>query len=215
MTILLCAVIAALLGGLGPEILARLPEPLEPDPGKPLYADLGRRAGLRWWLALGSGMLAAFAGWAIGEPRLLPVWVLLAAFTPLLAHIDAATHLLPFYIVAPLYVASWLAVGISALLMSDPQVLWHALVGNLALFGSYFVVGLVGPMGYGDVRLSAVLGVALGPLGLQPAFCGVLFGLVLGALFGLLFLIAGRATSKTPIAFGPYLLLGAFGALLV
>src|SRR5690606_10040551 len=111
-----------------------------------------------------AAVLAAIAAATITEPRLLPVWIPIAAATPVLAWVDWKVHLLPYLIVAPLYVVTWLLVGVSALVMQDASVLLHALFGNLGVFGFYFFLGLLGPMGYGDIRLSAVVGVALGPL---------------------------------------------------
>lgn len=212
------AVSAGLLGAVSPQLLARLPEPEgEPEPDMPTkipYVQLAAARGLWWKLALAAAVLGAIAAATISEPRLLPVWIPIAAATPVLAYVDYRVHLLPYLIVAPLYVVSWLLIGVSALLMGDWHVLLHALFGNLAVFGFYFLLALIGPMGYGDVRLSAVVGVALGPLGVVATFYGVFFGMVLGAVIGLI-LVRGRLGSKTPIAFGPYLLLGAFAALWV
>ncbi|MCD9153056.1 prepilin peptidase [Aeromicrobium duanguangcaii] len=215
---ILAIVLAGLLGGISPRLLARLPEPTaEPDPDMPEkieYAILGATPRLALWLAVTAAALAAIAAATISEPKLLPVWIPIAAATPVLAWVDWKVHLLPYLIVAPLYVVTWLLVGVSALLMQDASVLLHALLGNLAVFGFYFVLGVIGPMGYGDVRLSAVVGVALGPLGVVATFYGVFFGMVIGAIVGLV-LVRGRLGTKTPIAFGPYLLLGAFAALWV
>lgn len=216
--VVVSAVLAGLLGAVSPRLLARLPEPPgEPDPDMPPkipYAELGREPALAWKFAIPAAALAALAALTITEPKLLPVWIPIAAATPVLAWVDWKVHLLPFFIVAPLYVVSWLLVAVSAVWMQDGQVLLHALLGNLAVFGGYFLLGLVGPMGYGDIRLSAVLGVGLGPLGAAATFAGVFFGLVIGAVAGLI-LVGGRIGTKTPIAFGPYLLLGAFAALWV
>lgn len=218
MSILLCAVLAGLLAAISPWLLARLPEPTaEPEPDMPvkiLYSELARVPRLGLWMALPAAALGAVAAATITEPRLLPVWIPIAAATPVLAWVDWKVHLLPYLIVAPLYVVSWLLIGVSALWLQDAWVLLHALVGNVAVFGFYFVLGLIGPMGYGDVRLSAVVGLALGPLGLVATFYGLFFGLVIGAVAGLI-LVRGRLGNQTPIAFGPYLLLGAFAALWV
>ncbi len=215
---LIAAVLAGLLAALSPRLLARLPEPeLEPEPDMPAkipYPELAGEPGLWWKLAIPAAVLGAIAGATITEPKLLPVWIPIAAATPVLAWVDWKVHLLPYRIVAPLYVLTWLLLAACALWMGDWTVLLHALYGNLAVFGFYFVLGLVGPMGYGDVRLSAVMGAALGPLGFVATFYGVFFGMVIGAVTGLV-LVRGRLGQKTPIAFGPYLLVGAFAALWV
>lgn len=210
--------LAGLMGAASPLLLARLPEPeREPDadmPEKILYRELAAAPRLGLWLAIAAAALGAIAAATISEPKLLPVWIPIAAATPVLAWVDWKVHLLPYLVVAPLYVVSWLLVGVSAWWLQDASVLLHALYGNLAIFGFYFVLGLIGPMGYGDIRLSAVLGVALGPLGYLASFYGVFFGMLFGAVVGIV-LVRGRLGSGTPIAFGPYLLLGAFAALWV
>ncbi|WP_313410043.1 prepilin peptidase [Aeromicrobium sp.] len=216
--VLLSAVLAGALALVSPLLLARLPEPtLEPEPDMPekiAYAVLAATPRLGLWLALPAAALAAIAAATISEPKLLPVWIPIAAATPVLAWVDWKVHLLPYLIVAPLYVVTWLLVGASALWLQDASVLLHALIGNVVVFGFYFLLGLFGPMGYGDIRLSAVLGVALGPLGYVTTFYGVFLGMVIGAVVGLI-LVRGRLGTQTPIAFGPYLLLGAFAALWV
>lgn len=210
--------LAGLLAALSPRVLARLPEPTaEPEPDLPPkipYTELAAVPRLGLWLALPATALAAVAAVTISEPELLAVWVPIAAATPVLAWVDWKVHLLPYLIVAPLYVLTWLLTGLGALLMRDASVLLGALVGNVLVFGFYLVLSLIGPMGYGDVRLSAVVGVALGPLGLVATYYGVFFGLCIGAVVGLV-LVRGRLGRKTPIAFGPYLLLGAFAAIWV
>ncbi|GAA3527239.1 hypothetical protein AFL01nite_03870 [Aeromicrobium flavum] len=217
-SILVSALLAGLLAAVSPLLLSRLPEPTaEPEPDMPVkipYVELGAVPRLGLWLALPAAVLGAVAAATITEPRLLPVWIPIAAATPVLAWVDWKVHLLPYLIVAPLYVLSWLLIGVSALWMQDASVLLHALYGNLGVFGFYFVLGLLGPMGYGDIRLSAVVGVGLGPLGFIATFYGLFFGLVIGAIAGLV-LVRGRLGNQTPIAFGPYLLLGAFAALWV
>ena len=60
-------------------------------------------------------------------------------------------------------------------------------------------------LGLGDVKFSALIGGALGPLG-GVAAIGAAF--VLGAGISLVGLTAGRLTRGTPIRFGPYLLAG-------
>ncbi len=216
MPILWSALAAGLLAWLSPVALARLPEPTgEPEPDMPPkipYAELATTPRLAPLLALAAAALGALAAATISEPRLVLPWIPIAAATPVLAWVDWKVHLLPFWIVAPLYVVTWLLVGVGAAWLGDASVLLHALGGNLAVFGFYLLLGLVGPMGYGDIRLAAVLGVALGPLGVVATFYGVFFGMVLGAVVGLV-LVRGRLGSQTPIAFGPYLLLGAFAAL--
>ena len=238
MIALVSGLAAALLAAFGPWVLRVLPEPPapeelaeleepdvvgeseEPEPDKILYADLGSRPRLGLWLALAAGVYGGLAGWWISEPKLLPVWILLAAVGVLLAYVDWHTHLLPYLIVAPTWVASWILIAGSALWLKDIDVLKHALYGNLIVFGSFWLLYLIakilvgGAFGYGDVRLSAVLGVVLGPLGVTPTFVGIYAGFALGAVIGLI-RQRGRLRGQAPLAFGPFMVFGALFALLL
>lgn len=91
------------------------------------------------------------------------------------------------------------------------------LYGALALGAGYFVLWLVNPagMGFGDVKLAPTLGLALGWYGWPTLVAGTFAGLLLGALAGLTLLATRRADRKTPIPFGPFMLLGALGALML
>ena len=212
-----------MLGALGPLALRRLPEPLddetgEPDPDKITYATLAGTPRLSWWLALGAAMYGAIAAVFLDEKAFVPAWVVLGAFGVLLAFIDAKTHLLPRYLVWPLYVLMWLGVALAALLRSDTQILLHALYGNLIVFAAFVLLYVVaalffrGGFGYGDVRLSAALGVLLGPLGMVATFAGIYAGFALGAVIGLA-RNRGRMRGQAALAFGPFMILGALAAL--
>ena len=60
-------------------------------------------------------------------------------------------------------------------------------------------------LGFGDVKLAAVIGAGFGPID-GPAAIGVAF--VLGAGVSLTMVAAGRLDRKDPVQFGPYLLAG-------
>lgn len=88
----------------------------------------------------------------------------------------------------------------------DTTALVRSLAGSVASFAFFFVQWFIYPrgLGYGDVRLSGLLGMALGWLGWAPLVPGVLVGLVLGAVWGLLWV---RRRRHFP--FGPFMMLGA------
>jgi leader peptidase (prepilin peptidase)/N-methyltransferase len=64
-------------------------------------------------------------------------------------------------------------------------------------------------MGLGDVKLAGLLGLALGWLGWGPSVLGLFAGFAVGAVVGVGLLASGRVTRRTPIAHGPFLLVGA------
>ena len=191
-----------------------LPEPAEPEADKIPYLEVARIRGIRWWLAIPAAAGAAVVAWRIEVPELVPVWVVLAGVGSWLAFVDWHTRYLPFVLVTPLYVVVLVLVAIGALWARDLDLLVHALIGNVALYAVYRLMHWVagryfgGAFGYGDVRLSAVLGLALGALGagetLVGGYAGFLLGGVLGAVLARLKVVDGSG-----FAFGPYMLLGA------
>ena len=66
-------------------------------------------------------------------------------------------------------------------------------------------------MGFGDAELALAIILFLGPL---LGVAALLFAFWLGALFGILLIALGRARLKSDIPFGPFLVAGAFVAML-
>jgi leader peptidase (prepilin peptidase)/N-methyltransferase len=214
LTIVLAALAAALIGAAGPDVLRRVPEPPEPDDGKLPYAVLSELRLLRLGLAVGAAAMAAVVAWRIDDPELLPVWVVLAGVGSWLAFVDWHTRLLPYAIVAPLYVVTLLLVALGALLLDDRDVLVHALVANVVVYVVFRVFHWIaqrffgGAFGYGDVRLAGVLAPALGALGTSEVLVGMYGGFVLGAVGGVV-LSRLRLVDPAGFAFGPYMVVGA------
>ncbi len=70
-------------------------------------------------------------------------------------------------------------------------------------------------MGFGDVKLAGVLGLHLGWLGWGQLALGAFLAFFLGGVVGLALIATGRATRKSAIPFGPFMLVGALVAVLV
>lgn len=147
----------------------------------------------------------------LGVTRVLPAFLYLAAIGVALALIDVDVQRLPDSIVLPSYL-----VGL-ALLLLDPVwgLLGRSLLAMVALLAFYFLLALIHPggIGYGDVKLAGLLGLYLGWLGWSAVLIGTFAGFVFGGLVGAGLLLTGRATRKSAIAFGPYMLAGAMLAL--
>ena len=66
-------------------------------------------------------------------------------------------------------------------------------------------------MGFGDVKLAALLGLYLGWLGWSSVAVGAFAGFLLGGVVGVALIVARRgAGRKSRIPFGPFMLAGAF-----
>jgi leader peptidase (prepilin peptidase)/N-methyltransferase len=126
--------------------------------------------------------------------------------------IDIDTHTLPNRIVLPSLAVGTVLLGAAAVVGSDPSALLRAVIGSASLFLFYLVLALAYPrgMGFGDVKLAAVIGLYLGYLGWGELVVGAFGAFFVGGLFGLLLMVFRRATRKTSIPFGPWMLGGAW-----
>jgi leader peptidase (prepilin peptidase)/N-methyltransferase len=162
--------------------------------------------------ALVFGLLA----WRLGADAALPAFLYLGAVGVALALIDIDVHRLPNAIVLPSYVIGAGLLGVAVLVDGDGHAALRTLIGAIALFGFYFLLALVYPsgMGFGDVKLAGVLGMYLGWLGYAQLVVGGFLGFLLGGVIGGGLMLMGRAGRKTKIPFGPFMLSGAFVAIL-
>jgi len=134
-----------------------------------------------------------------------------------LSAVDWATYRLPV-LFNHLTLGAVLLGEVTAILAgSSVTHLLVALAAGLAGFLFFFLVHLLSPkgMGFGDVRLAGVVGVACGWFGGGVTFLAFLTALVSGALFGLVAMVITGQGRKTKIPLGPFLALGALVALLL
>ena len=123
---------------------------------------------------------------------------------------------MPSAIIWPTYgVVTVLLVAASAA-SGDWHALLRALIAGAVTFALFWVLWWVYPsgLGFGDVRLSGLLGGALGWLGWAEVITGVYGGFLLGAILGLL-LVALKVFHRKVFAFGPFMLAGAVVGVLI
>ncbi|NYE20681.1 prepilin peptidase [Microbacterium immunditiarum] len=135
-----------------------------------------------------------------------------AAISVVLTLIDIRTHRLPNRIVLPSYVVAGVLLATAAVLSGDLVALLRAVIGMAALYVFYFTLRLVRPsgMGGGDVKLAGLIGLYLGWIGWGALAVGAFAAFLLGGLFGVVIMLAGRAGRKTAIPFGPWMIAGAW-----
>ncbi|MFJ3235174.1 prepilin peptidase [Streptomyces sp. NPDC086787] len=162
-----------------------------------------------------AAVCAALAA-ATGTRPELGAWLLLAPVGVLLAVVDFRVRRLPDPLTLPLAGAALALLGLAALLPEHAGHWLTALYGALALCAGYFALFLINPAGmaFGDVKLALGVGATLGWYGWPTVMLGTFAGFVLGALYAGVLVVAGRAGRKSAIAFGPFLLAGAFVGLL-
>jgi leader peptidase (prepilin peptidase)/N-methyltransferase len=179
-------------------------EPKEP------YAAIAALPGLKPRCSLVGGLVAGLVGARLGwDWAVLPLLYLVPVGVAL-AVVDWRTRLLPTRVIAPSYAVVAMLALLAAALAGDWGAALRALAGWAVAGGTFFVLWFVHPrgMGYGDVRLSGVLGIALGFLGWAELLTGVYAGFLLGGVGGLL-LSALRIVDRKGYPFGPFMLAGA------
>lgn len=214
--ILVGLVLCGLAGLLVPTLVARVPEPeVDPDldPPKETYDAIAALPGLIWKSALASALAGALVGAEVGLDWPLLLLLPLVPVGVALAVIDWRTMLLPTRIVAPSYVLVVALVLLTWALSGearDTDDLARAGWGWLVYGGSFFVLWFIHPrgLGYGDVRLAGVLGIALGYLGWGEVLVGLYAGFLLGGVGGGLLSLL-RIVERRAFPFGPFMLVGA------
>ncbi|MGW5619177.1 prepilin peptidase [Streptomyces sp. NPDC003877] len=168
-------------------------------------------------LAIATAAVCAALAAATGTRPELAVWLLLAPAGVLLTVVDFRVRRLPDPLTLPFAATALALLGLTALVPEHAGRWTTALLGSLALGGGYFVLFLINPagMGFGDVKLALGAGAVLGWYGWATVMLGTLAGFLLGALYGLALVLTRRATRKTAIPFGPFLITGALLGLLV
>lgn len=158
-----------------------------------------------------------------GPSPALPAFCYLAGIGVPLAVIDARCQRLPDTLTLPSYPVALALLGFATLLLPDGTSHFRdALAGMALTWGVFLLQVLLYPsgLGWGDVKLSGLLGLYLGWLGGGGLGQGALVvGLFLGYLFaaaaGLALIAARRASRKSRLPFGPYLLAGTLTAILL
>lgn len=150
----------------------------------------------------------------------LPAYLYLAAVGIALSMIDLDVKRLPDALTLPSYGVGVVLLGAAS--VSEPYLLFRALLGATAMFALYFALCFAYPagMGFGDVKLSGVLGLYTAWLGWDVWGAGLMLGFLLGGVFGIGLILARRGGRKTAVPFGPFMIIGAlvavfFGAELV
>ncbi|HWL01223.1 MAG TPA: A24 family peptidase [Microbacteriaceae bacterium] len=136
----------------------------------------------------------------------------LAAASIALAVIDIRTKRLPDRIVLPTLVVLAVLLAASAAVSGDLSSILRALAGAAVLFLLYLLISIAsgGGMGFGDVKLAAVLGLATAWVGWDALVVGTAAAFVLGGLFGLVLLLLRRTDRRSAVPFGPWMLAGAW-----
>ena len=156
---------------------------------------------------------AAALGLALGWSWPLLYLLPLVPVSVALAVVDWHTRILPSRLIHPAYLLVGVGVVVSWLLAGRPDgwsALARAAVGAAGVFVLFYLAWFVHPrgMGFGDVRLSGLLGLTLASLGWSELVVGLYAGFLLGGVLGGLLSLAGLVPRRG-YPFGPFLVAGA------
>jgi leader peptidase (prepilin peptidase)/N-methyltransferase len=211
-----CALVGLVVGWLLDPVITRVPrrQPVfGPAAADELPSSPARRVGIAVLCgALFGGMAARFEdSWA------LPAYLVLTAALVALAYIDLEHYILPNRIVYPLAGVMVVLLGLASLADDDLDAFTRALLAGLIAFAFFFVLHLVSPrsMGFGDVKLSFTLGLALGFIGWGEVVLGLFLGFFYGAVIGIILIVTRVRSRSEAVPFGPFLAAGTLTAILV
>jgi leader peptidase (prepilin peptidase)/N-methyltransferase len=185
-------------------------------PEKVPYAEIAAAPRLGWWTAAWSALFGAAFGAALGWTGALLYLVPLVPIGVALIIVDWRTTRLPTKVIYPTYLLMAVLIPAAALVDGDLDSLYRAGWGWL-IIGAWFWIfwWLFNAWGFGDVRLSRVLGPALGYLGWYEMLMGLaLIVVVVGGIGGLI-VIAVRRNARGRVPYGPFMLIGAALAVVI
>lgn len=138
------------------------------------------------------------------------------AVSLLLIRVDIREHRLPDAIVLPASLGLGALLALAAIAAGDAAPLGRAAAGGLALFGFHLALRALFPsgLGGGDVKLATLLGQLLGWHGWTELAAGAAAAFVFGGIHATALVATGRASRDTHIAFGPWMIVGAWAGLL-
>jgi len=161
-----------------------------------------------FWVEVGTGLLFAFTYWHYGLSTEFAISAFYFCLFIVLGVIDLEHKLILNKIIYPA------AAVVLIIDVFSPEIgIVNGVIGGAIGFGLLLIPALVsrGGMGWGDVKMAALIGLAIGfPL----VFVALLMGIILGGLVAGLLLLRKIKKRKEPIPFGPFLSLATIATLL-
>ncbi len=168
------------------------------------------------WVEIGTGALFAYLFWHYGFSIELAVITFYCCLFLILMVIDLEHHILPNKLVYPGIIVA-LTINIVFSVIPDslnvvPEIRSAAIGGAIGL-GLFLLITVVsrGGMGWGDVKMAALIGLVTGfPL----VFVALFLAVVSGGLISWVLILTKAKSRKQSIPFGPFLSLGTIATLL-
>jgi leader peptidase (prepilin peptidase)/N-methyltransferase len=140
------------------------------------------------------------------------IWFGYIVFGMALSIIDFKHLRLPNALTLPFFLFTFSTIVVAKFLQNNPAALPTALLGSLLNGAFYFVLRLVsrGGLGLGDVKLAPTIGLIAGEESLMNLVYSTYLTFLLAGLVAVVMLIARKASRKTPLPLGPFMLAAPF-----
>jgi len=163
--------------------------------------------GKLFYVELVSGVIYAFLYWKYGLTPELGAMVFYAALFTIIFMVDLEKNVILNKVVYPAMVIAFV---LSALQIQPELPQWPVEgIANVAMGGGvgflfFFVLAVAsrGGMGWGDVKLAGLIGLATG---FPMVLVAIVLGAVLGAIVGVVLMAIRKKGMKSRIPFGPFL----------
>lgn len=152
----------------------------------------------------------------LGVDAALPAFLVVVAGLVAISAVDLERFIVPNRILYPtLFIAAPLLL-LAAAIDSDWEGVKTAAIGGAIGFLVLFVIHMVSPagMGFGDVRLAGLIGMATGWLSVGHVAVALFLGFAVAAVVGIALMALGLKGRKDKLPFGPFLATGAMLAIL-
>jgi len=149
-----------------------------------------------------TGAAFAFSYFRFGLTLMTIESMILSSIIIIVSFIDIDHHLIlnRFSVVT-------MVVGIVFVFLNPNMEYLDALYGFLIGGGVLFIIAVVGPMGGGDIKWMAGLGLILG---FWKTVLAMYLGVIIGAVISVILIVLKIKKMKSYVAFGPFLGIGAF-----
>ncbi len=167
-------------------------------------------------VVLVTAILFGLLAWRVGVRIELLAYSCVALASVPLATIDLSELRLPTPLVWSSCLATFALFLLAATVDRDGQALLRAVTGMVGLPAAYLVMALLsrGGFGMGDVRLAALVGLALGWRSWTAVATGTVVALGYAGVAGMIAIALGRLSRRSLIPYGPAMLAGAFTVVL-
>lgn len=141
----------------------------------------------------------------------IPAYLAFTAAGVALSVIDLDCRRLPDALVLPAYPVLGGLLLLAAGASHDGPAALRALIGGVGLYAVYLALALAYPagMGFGDVKLSGLVGAVTGFISVPALLVGAFTAFLLGGVAGVVVLSLRRGTRRTSLPFGPFMVAGA------